>query len=223
MNHRNFRLKKLVYASTIMLTSQCLLTEANTMKRRAAYPIDSLFTDRWSPRAMSGEQITDQELMTLFEAARWAPSSYNNQPWRFIYAKRDTAAWSTFFDLMVPFNQSWANTAGALVVIVSKDNFTFNGKPSRTAPFDTGAAVQNLALQGTIMGLVIHGMEGFDYDKAKEMLQIPDGYTVQAMFAVGRPGELKNLPKDLQERETLSDRNPVETFVAEGAFTESIK
>lgn len=193
------------------------------MKRKAAYAIDSLFTDRWSPRAMSGEAVTDEELMRLFEAARWAPSSYNNQPWRFIYAKRDTNSWTRFFDLLVPFNQSWADTAGALVMIVSKDDFTFNGKPSRTAPFDTGAACQNLALQGTIMNLVIHGMEGFDYDKAKQVANIPDSYTIQAIFAVGRSGELKNLPKDLQEREALSDRKPIQSFVAEGSFSEDIK
>lgn len=193
------------------------------MKRKAAYPIDPIFINRWSPRAMSGEVITDQELMTLFEAARWAPSSYNNQPWRFLYAKRDTKFWNLFFDLLVPSNQSWAKNAGALVVIISRDTFSYNNKPSRTSAFDTGSAWENLALQGSLMNLVIHGMEGFDYDKAKQALNIPAGYTVQAMFAIGRPGELKNLPKDLQERETLSDRNPIDSFVAEGTFNENIK
>lgn len=191
-------------------------TEVNT--RRASYPINSLILDRWSPRAMSGEPITDQELMTLFEAARWAPSSFNDQPWHFVYAKRDTPAWQTFFDLLVPFNQSWAKNAGALIVIVSRNTFDHSGKPSRTHSFDTGAAWQNLALQGSSMGLVVHGMEGFDYDKAKKALKIPEGYTVEAMAAVGKPGKISELPEQLQAKEKQSGRNELQTLVFQGVF-----
>src|SRR5262249_35998733 len=105
--------------------------------RQAEYPIDKLFLDRWSPRAMSGEEIPESELKTLFEAARWAPSSYNNQPWRVLYARRDTLNWQTFFDLMVPPNQAWAKNAAALLVFVSKETFDFNGQPYPTHSFDT--------------------------------------------------------------------------------------
>ncbi len=93
------------------------------MKRKANYPILPLILNRWSPRAMTGEEMTDEELMPLFEAARWSPSSYNNQPWRFIYAKRGTPAWKTFLNLMIEFNQSWTKNAAALVVVVSKKTF----------------------------------------------------------------------------------------------------
>ena len=156
--------------------------------------------------------------MTLFEAARFAPSSYNNQPWRFVYAKRDTEHWDTLFNLMVEPNQSWARNAAALIVIISKNNFEFNGEPARTHTFDAGAAWENLALQGTVMGLVVHGMEGFDYDKGREVLGVPEGHTVEAMAVIGKPGKKEDLPAELQEREVLSDRKPLEEIVFEGSF-----
>ncbi len=191
------------------------------MKRKSAYPVDDMILNRWSPRAMSGEAMTEEELMALFEAARWAPSSYNNQPWRFIYAQRDTPEWQTMFDFLVPFNQDWAKNAGALVVIVSKNNFAHNEKPSRTHAFDTGAAWQNMALQGHKDDLVVHAMEGFDYDKAKTVLGVPDGYTIHAMVAVGKPGNKEDLSKELQEKEQPSDRKPIEAFISQGRFEPS--
>jgi nitroreductase len=187
-------------------------------KRTVQNGVSELFVHRWSPRAMSGESVTDQELYTLFEAARWAPSSYNSQPWRFIYAKRNTPAWNVMFDLLVDFNKQWAQNAGALVLIVSKDTFDHNGEPSRTHSFDTGAAWQNFALQGSINGLVVHGMGGFDYERAKSVLRIPSGYTIQAMAAIGKPGSLNALPSSLRDMEKPSDRNELVSFVFEGAF-----
>jgi nitroreductase len=189
-------------------------------ERTTTYQIDKLFTDRHSPRAMSGEAITDDELMALFEAARWAPSSYNNQPWRFVYAKKGSKSWDTFFNLLVEFNQSWCKNAAVLVVVVSKDTFDFNGKSCRTHSFDTGAAWENLALQGTLSGLVVHGMEGFSYGRAKKELNIPDGYTVEAMIAIGKPGKREDLPKELQEQEVLSGRKPLSEIIFEGKFGE---
>ena len=115
--------------------------------RKPAHTILDLILNRHSPRAMSGEKFTEHELLQLFEAARWAPSSFNNQPWRFIYAHRETAAWKVLFDLMVPFNQSWAKDAAVLLVVVSSNLFEKTKKPSRTHSFDTGAAWENLALQ----------------------------------------------------------------------------
>lgn len=187
--------------------------------RRPDYPIDTLFFKRWSARAMTGEPITDEQLMSLFEAARWAPSSYNGQPWRFVYAKCKTPHFETFLSLMVPFNQSWAHTAAVLVVLISRDTFTWDNKTARTHSFDTGAAWQNICLQGHLMGLVVHGMEGFDYEKARHDLHIPIGYTIEAMCAIGKPGRKEDLPADLQKREEPSQRNLVSSFVREGTFT----
>lgn len=186
--------------------------------RKSSYPVDDVFINRWSPRAMSGEEIINDELMLLFEAARWAPSSYNNQPWRFLYAKKDTANWDLFFNLMGEFNQSWARNASVLVVLISKKTFDFNSKDSVTHSFDAGAAWENLALQAGLKGLVAHGMEGFDYAKAKSDLNIPDGYNVEAMVAIGKPGKKEDLSKELQEKEMPSDRKALEEIVIEGKF-----
>lgn len=186
--------------------------------RKPEYDVDKIFVSRWSPRAMSGEEIDKTDLMSLFEAARWAPSSYNNQHWRFLYARRNTENWKKFFDLLVEQNQVWAKNTAALIVIVSKKTFDYNNKPALTHSFDTGAAWQNLALQGSMKGLVVHGMQGFDYEKAKKELDIPDGYKVEAMVAVGKPGKKETLPKELQEIEFPSDRKKLSEIVSEGKF-----
>jgi nitroreductase len=204
----------------MLFSSQFIATQGVVAMadRTSDYPIDPLILERWSPRAMSGEPMTEEELMQLFEAARWAPSAYNNQPWRFIYAYRDTPEWQKLFDLLVPFNQEWTKNAAVLIVIISANNFAFNGKPSRTHSFDTGSAWENLSLQGSAMGLVVHGMEGFDYDRARKELHIPADYTIEAMCAVGRPGKKENLPEQMQEREVQSGRKPVSEFIFEGTF-----
>ena len=187
--------------------------------RRPDHPIDELFLDRWSPRAMTGEAISQEELMVLFEAARWAPSSYNNQPWRILYARRDGEHWQMFFDLLVEFNQTWAKNAAALLLFISKTTFDMNGDPSITHSFDTGAAWENLALQGWLKGLVVHGMQGFDYERARTALSIPEGFRVEAMAAVGRPGDASLLPEALKERESPSDRRKLDQTICEGPFS----
>ena len=186
--------------------------------RKAEYPIDPVFLNRWSPRAMSGESLTDDELMPLFESARWAPSSYNAQQRRFLYARRDTPNWDFFFDLMVGSNKVWAKNAAVLVVVISRKNFEYNDKPSRTNMYDTGAAWENLALQGSLNGLVVHGMQGFDYEKARRVLKIPDHYEVCAMIAIGKKGRKEDLPKALQEMEEPNGRRPLREIAREGAF-----
>src|SRR5579862_6894830 len=127
--------------------------------RKPNFEIQSLILNRWSPRSMTGEGMTEEELLPLFEAARWAPSSYNNEPWVFIYAHRDTPEWKTLFDLMIEFNQSWTKDAAVLLVVISKKTFYHNGKPAPTHSYDTGAAWMGLALEGTSRGYVVHGMQ----------------------------------------------------------------
>lgn len=189
--------------------------------RQAEHDIEDLFLRRWSPRAMSGESLGEDELMSLFEAARWAPSSYNGQPWRFLYAHRDTPQWQRFYDLMVEFNQKWAGQAAVLIVVISRDTFEHNGKPARTHSFDTGSAWMSLALAATRNGLVTHAMQGFDYDRARESLGVPKGYTVEAMVAVGRPGDKEDLPEGMREKEEPSTRKPVSEIAFEGSFPSS--
>jgi nitroreductase len=187
-------------------------------KRQASHPVERIFVDRWSPRAMSGEDISNEELMTLFEAARWAPSSMNNQPWRLLYATRNSCHWPLLFDLLVDTNKLWCANAAALLVVVSKTTFE-SGKSCRTHSYDSGAAWMSLALQGNMLGLVVHGMQGFDYDQARIALEIPDEFQVEAMAAVGRPGRVEELPAQLQAREIPNDRRPLAQSVCEGPFS----
>lgn len=187
--------------------------------RQADYPIEPIFLRRWSPRAMSGEPLTDEELMTLFEAARWAPSTYNEQEWRFLYARRDCEHWDTFFSLLIEANQAWCHRAAVLVVVLSHKVFERNGKPNPVHTFDSGSAFENLALQGAAMDLVVHGMAGFDRGKARDLLSVPDDYDVEAMIALGKPGDPDELPPEIKARETPSGRKPVADIIREGPFT----
>jgi nitroreductase len=186
--------------------------------RKPEHEVDKIFLNRWSPRAMSPETLGDDELMSLFEAAKWAPSSFNNQPWRFAYAKRNTQHWTTFYNLLTESNQVWCKTAAVLIVIISKNTFDLNNRPARTHSFDAGSAWGNLALQGSIKGLVVHGMQGFDYEKAKIKLGVPDGYTVEAMAAIGKAGRRESLPEYLQKKEFPSNRKKINETVFEGKF-----
>jgi len=196
------------------------MTTTNT--RTADHPIDPLFLDRWSPRAFTGEGISEADLAVLFEAARWAPSSYNSQPWRFLYARRDTAHWDLFLGLLNDFNRSWAKQAGALVVIVSKQTMRPPGAekdiPSHSHSFDAGAAWANLALQATRSGWQAHAMVGFDIPRAATELKVPDGYRVEAAVAIGRQGPPSLLPEGMAAREKPSAREPLASIALEGGF-----
>ena len=167
---------------------------------------------------MTGEEMNEEELKALFEAAKWAPSSYNNQPWRFLYARRNTLFWPLFFDLMIEFNQGWTKNASALSLVISAKNFEHNNKVARTHSFDTGAAWMALALEGAWRGYVVHGMEGFDYEKAKKNLEIPDDYQVEAMIAIGKRAPITQLSPELQKREAPSPRKSIDDFAFEGKF-----
>ncbi len=186
--------------------------------RRADHDVNSIFVNRWSPRSMTGEEITDDDLMSLFEAARWAPSSFNNQPWRFIYSKRTAREWTKFLDLLNEGNRIWAKDAGILVVIISRKNFEYNEKPSITHQFDAGAAWENLALEASTRGIVAHGMQGFDYQKARENLSIPDNFDVMAMIAIGKKGSIEKLPPKLRQLEHHNNRKPLKDIIMEGGF-----
>ena len=187
-------------------------------KRQPDHPVGRIFVERWSPRAMSGEDVMGEELLTLFEAARWAPASMNNQPWRMLYAPRSSRHWPLFFDLLAESNRVWCARAAALAVGGSKTTCE-NGKPCRTHSYDSGAAWMSLALQGSMMGLVVHGMQGFDYERARIALEIPEEYQVEAMAAIGRPGRMEELPEQLQARETPNDRRSLTQSVCEGPFS----
>lgn len=187
--------------------------------RTADHPIETLFLKRWSPRAMTGEAIKREELSRLFEAARWAPSTYNEQEWRFLYAHRDTPHWQTFLKLLIEANQVWCANAGVLVVVLSKKTFTLNGKPNPVHTFDAGAAFENLALQGASMDLVVHGMAGFSKDAVRRDLKVPDDFEVEAMVAIGRPGDPDKLPEELRKREQPTDRKRIGEFTREGPFS----
>lgn len=196
------------------------LSEEVKNNRKPEYDINPLILGRWSPRAMTGEELSDEELMSLFEAAKWAPSSYNGQPWRFIYARKGTEHWDKLFNLLVDFNQQWAQNAAALIVIISRKTFERNGKPAKTHSFDTGAAWENLALEAASRGLVAHGMSGFDYEKARRVLNIPENFSVEAMCAVGKRAGKEVLPKSLQDGEVPNQRKPLKDIVMEGKFHE---
>lgn len=186
--------------------------------RKSTYPINPLILNRWSARSMTGEELENEEMMSLFEAARWAPSSYNNQPWRFIYAKRNTEHWDRLFNLLADGNRIWAKNSALLVVVISRKNFEYNEKPARTHQFDAGSAWENLALEAFSRGIVAHGMQGFDYDKARIDLEIPTDFEVMAMIAIGKKGPRESLPPELQEKEKLTDRKPLKDIVMEGIY-----
>ncbi len=196
------------------------MTTANG--RTADYPIEPMFLERWSPRAFTGEAISETDLLTMLEAARWAASSYNSQPWRFIYARRDTPCWDKFLGLLVPYNRSWAKNASALVILVSNSLMRPPGAdkdvPSPTHSFDAGTASGYFALQAYKMGWFTHGMVGFDRDRALAELNVPEGYTVEAAYTVGRLGDPSELPEALQAREHASARLPLTQLAFEGSF-----
>ncbi|MEM9557692.1 MAG: nitroreductase family protein [Acidobacteriota bacterium] len=187
--------------------------------RRPESVIEPLLYHRWSPRAMSGEALSDDEVQRLFEAARWAPSSQNGQPWRFVYARRGTDDWPRFVSWLVEFNQMWAPSAGLLVVIASRTVFD-NGKPCGTHSFDAGAAWQNLALQGRAMGLVVHAMGGFNAEAARVGIGLPEDFAVEAMVAVGRPAPVDVLPERMRKQEHPNARRPIAELVSEGRYRE---
>jgi nitroreductase len=190
--------------------------------RQAHHPIDPLFLARWSPRAFDGSEVPDADLMAMFEAARWAPSAFNSQPWRFLYAKRGDTNWARFLSLLIPWNQGWAHSASVLVYILS-DTSPFTDKAGEPAPshshsFDTGAAWACLALQATKLGYHAHGMSGIQLDLARAELEVPERFRIEAAAAIGRVGDPAMLDEKLRAREVPSGRKAVAEFAFAGNF-----
>lgn len=189
----------------------------STPFRQAEHDIDPIYLNRWSPRSFLDKDVPEEVLWSLFEAARWAPSAYNLQPWRFIIARtpEDRAKFHTFIS---EFNLTWCRKAPVLVLILSQRVSDLGDNPSHA--FDTGAAWGFLALEAVRKGLITHPMTGFDMEKARKMLEIPDEYAIQALIAIGYQGPQNALPEPLQEREQPSQRRPLKTFINEGKFEE---
>ena len=191
--------------------------------RQSDYAIAPLFIDRWSPRAFTGEVVADEALRTAFEAARWAPSSRNYQPWRFLYARSDSPCFGDFLSLLNERNRQWAHRAGAIVYILS-DTLIGDGVSealSDSHAFDTGAAWANFAHQIHLLGYGTRAIGGFDRQAAPGTLGLSDRFHVHAAVAVGRPAARETLPDAFQAREFPSPRNPLDAFVFEDQFTGS--
>lgn len=182
------------------------------------YPIHDLLKRRWSPRAFAERPVESDKLRSLFEAAKWAPSSGNEQPWRFIVAtKGNKIEWDRLFSCLVEGNQKWAHQAPVLILSVASLKFEDAGSTNRHAFHDTGMAVENLVIQATALGLFVHQMAGFRIDQARAEFKIPDGYEPVAMIAVGYPGDPATLPDYLRERELkLRERTSISEFVFSG-------
>jgi len=189
------------------------------------YPIHDLIQSRWSPRAYVAERPVPAELLAqLFEAARWAPSSSNEQPWSFIVGIKGTDTWNKIFDTLVSFNQAWAKNAPVLVLGLASKVFQKSGAPNRHALYDLGQAVATLLVGATSLGLVTHQMAGFDADKARAAFHVPDSYDIGAVMAIGYQADPSTLPPELQEREAgPRTRKSINTFVFEGDFGKPVE
>jgi nitroreductase len=190
--------------------------------RAAEADVDSMFLDRWSPRSFLREPLRPEEVLALFEAARWAPSASNDQPWLFVYAVSEEDR-QRFAATFVEWNQRWAPSAPLLGYVLARRNLAGKDRPNATAQFDTGAAWMSLTLQAHKLGLHAHGIGGFDREKAITALGVPvDRYEIIAAFVVGRRGEPADLADDLRERELPSLRKPLAQVAVEGRFPEGL-
>lgn len=194
--------------SKVILITQCLKKphKETPMKKPAItqVAIHSLLAERWSSRAYdASKSVTQEQIIALLEAARWAPSCYGDQPWRFVIWNKttDPSGWQQALECLVPGNQSWVQDAPLLMLVTADSLFTHNGKPNRWGQYDTGAAAENLCLQAEALGLKAHQMGGFDVDKARIVAAVPEQYQLMAMLSVGYPAALENINDELKGRE----------------------
>jgi len=187
------------------------------------HPIEEILKRRWSPRAFSDRMVDREKLQSLFEAARWAASSFNEQPWSFIVAtKQEPEAYATLLGCLTEKNQQWAQLAPVLMVSVAKLNFEKNGKPNRHAFHDVGMAVSNLNVQATTFGLYVHQMAGFSVEKVREVYGVAEGWEPVAAIAIGYPDDPNVLPEPFRQREIgPRQRKPIESFVFEAKWGET--
>ena len=194
------------------------LTNADFSQRSVQATTNDQFRLRWSPRSMNGQALTLAQVQSLCEAGRWAPSCFNSQPWRFIYALPDTPQWQPLLDLLMDVNKLWAAKAGALVALVARTHFEANDAPAATHSFDTGSAWMSMALQAQHMGLTAHAMWGFHHDQAADALKLPEYFATQALIAFGHPAPAEALPDPLREREVPSPRKALSELMFNGAM-----
>jgi nitroreductase len=183
------------------------------------FPVHNLIRERWSPRAFASKHVEPAILASLFEAARWAPSSNNEQPWAYLVAtKDDSENFAKTLSVLVEFNAAWAKEAPVLMIAVSRLNFQ-NGTPNRNAFYDTGAATALLSVEATARGLAVHQMAGFDHTKAKQVFGIPEDCEPIAAIAIGYPGDPESLSQKLRDREVAPrTRKPLSEFVMSGRW-----
>ena len=185
-----------------------MIKEAKTI-----YPVHELISKRWSTRAFSDKPITETEVFTLVEAASWAPSSVNEQPWEYYYAFKGTEGFKKMLDVLSPGNQLWAGEAALMMVCIAHRNFEKNGQPNRHYMHDTGMANANLLTQALSMGIYGHILGGYDQAKATELFQIPDDKEAVCYIVLGYPGEGEKLEEPFRTREvTPRNRKPVEAI-----------
>ena len=189
----------------------------------ADYPIEEILRQRWSPRAFSDRNVEAGKLLSLFEAARWAPSSFNEQPWSFIVATKDKPAeHAQLLNCLMEKNQQWAKLAPVLMVSVARLNFEKTGKPNRHAFHDVGLAMGNLLVEATALGLFVHQMAGFSVEKVRETYGVPPDFEPVAAIAVGYPADPEVLPEAFREQEIRPrKRKPISSFVFEGKWAET--
>ena len=190
-------------------------------------PINEVIAKRWSPRAFDANKVVSHEqLIVLLEAARWAPSCFGDEPWRFIVWNKgaEEGAWQQAFDCLAPSNQTWVKHAPLLILVCANTLFGHNQTPNRWGQYDTGAAAENLCLQASSMGLAAHQMGGFNSDLAREKFAIPSQYIPMAMLAVGYEGDSNSLPDDLKARELAQrKRKPLGELFFEGVWDKPVK
>jgi len=202
--------------------SGVILESPHMNARTPDHPVQDLFVNRWSPRAFDGGEMPEADLKTVLEAARWAPSAFNLQPWRFVYARRGDDSWQKLVELLNPFNRDWAQHASALVYLFSDtevDGKDGNpNRPSGTHSFDAGSAWACAALQATALGYHVHGMAGILKDEIHEKLGVPGRFKPEIAFVIGKLGDASQLPENLRARETPSGRRPLEEIAFLGSW-----
>jgi nitroreductase len=187
--------------------------------------VHELIRARWSPRSFAAREVSNEDLKIMLDAARWAASSYSEQPWRFFVARKsDGAAYDKLLNLLVPQNQAWAKTAPVLIVMIAKRTFSHSGSPNYYALHDAGQALANLFLQATALGLHGHGMAGFDRERSRQELGVPDDYDIAAAVALGYLAPPDQLPEKYRKGEvSRRERKPLDEIVFGTTFGEPLQ